>query len=192
MSFRVYLTVDGEVVGVVSRDVEAGDVRRDERLGVLFDAHHARLYRLARRLVARADDARDVVQETFLRAARAPLAVPYGATSEEAWLVRVMVNVARDGWRRRAVRQHHEARYPTEPVGGPGGQDAEAALVASQTVWRALGQLAPRRRAVVVLYEIEGVEVRDIGVLLGISAVTVRWHLSRGRKEMAEFIGRRV
>jgi DNA-directed RNA polymerase specialized sigma24 family protein len=37
-----------------------------ERLATLFDAHHERLYRLARRLVPTADDARDLVQETFL------------------------------------------------------------------------------------------------------------------------------
>src|SRR5713226_3263903 len=43
-----------------------------ERLGVLFDAHHGRLYRLARRLSPTVDDAKDLVQETFLRAARAP------------------------------------------------------------------------------------------------------------------------
>src|SRR5688500_3010232 len=37
------------------------------RVGALFDAHHQRLFRLARRLCAGAEDARDIVQETFLR-----------------------------------------------------------------------------------------------------------------------------
>ena len=51
------------------------------RLNALFDAHHQRLYRLARRLSGCSEDARDLVQETFLRAARSPHSVPAGATS---------------------------------------------------------------------------------------------------------------
>jgi DNA-directed RNA polymerase specialized sigma24 family protein len=67
-----------------------------ERLAALFDAHHDRLYRLAHRLAPDADDAPDLVQETFLKAARSPTSVPLGATSEEAWLVRMLVNIRRD------------------------------------------------------------------------------------------------
>ncbi len=75
------------------------------RLGTLFDAHHQRLYRLARRLSRSAEDASDLVQETFLRAARHAASVPEGAGHEEAWLVRVLINVARDRWRQLAVRK---------------------------------------------------------------------------------------
>ena len=64
-----------------------------DRVAALFDAHHHRLYRLARRLTRSADEALDLVQETFLRAARAPRSVPLGADREEAWLVRVL-----DAW----------------------------------------------------------------------------------------------
>ena len=53
------------------------------RLGALFDAHHQRLFRLARRLSRSADDARDLVQETFLRAARRPASVPAGASTRK-------------------------------------------------------------------------------------------------------------
>jgi len=52
------------------------------RLGALFDAHHQRLFKLARRLSRNPDDARDIVQETFLRAARSPAAIPHGAPNE--------------------------------------------------------------------------------------------------------------
>jgi DNA-directed RNA polymerase specialized sigma24 family protein len=75
-----------------------------DRLSALFDTHHDRLYRLARRLVPSVDDALDLVQETFLKAARSPSAVPAGLTSEEAWLVRVRIHIRRADWRWMAVR----------------------------------------------------------------------------------------
>src|SRR5579862_259166 len=81
-----------------------------ERLASLFDVHYDRLYRLARRLAPSADDALDLVQETFLKAARFPKAVPIGATNEEAWLVRVLINTRRDQWRKRSVRERHEKK----------------------------------------------------------------------------------
>jgi len=43
-----------------------------DRLSALFEVHVDRLYRLARRFVPSADDALDVVQETFLKAERSP------------------------------------------------------------------------------------------------------------------------
>ena len=76
------------------------------RLALLFDTHHQRLYRLARRLSSSSEDARDVVQETFLRAARSPASLPVGAPNEEAWLVRVLINICRDRWRRNAVQRN--------------------------------------------------------------------------------------
>src|SRR5881628_389795 len=72
-----------------------------DRLAALFAAHVERLYRLARRLVPSADDALDLVQETFLKAARSSESIPSGSNDAEAWLVRVLVNIRRDQWRAR-------------------------------------------------------------------------------------------
>jgi RNA polymerase sigma-70 factor (ECF subfamily) len=152
-----------------------------DRLSALFDAHHERLYRLARRLVPNADDALDLVQETFLKAARSPGAVPLGSTSEEAWLVRVLINVRRDQWRKTAVRKRHDRELSRSTSVE---HDQEAVLMARATVWRALDILTPRRRAVVVMHELEGLTVSAIASLLGISAITVRWHLSMGRRDL--------
>ena len=66
--------------------------------------------------------------------------------------------------------------------------DHEAVLIARTTVWQALETLGPRRRAVIVLYELEGAAIPAIAKLLGVAPVTVRWHLSRGRRQLARAI----
>jgi RNA polymerase sigma factor (sigma-70 family) len=155
-----------------------------ERLASLFDEHHDRLYRLARRMVPSTDDALDLVQETFLKAARFPKSIPVGAAEEEAWLVRVLINVRRDQWRKASVRNRHdEARFRASDLAN-GGQDSEAALIAKNAVWQALDALPPRRRAIVVMCELEGLAIPAIAALLGISPITVRWHLSMGRRDL--------
>jgi DNA-directed RNA polymerase specialized sigma24 family protein len=60
--------------------------------------------------------------------------------------------------------------------------------VARATIWRALDALPPRRRAVVVLHELEELAIPAIASLLGISAITVRWHLSAGRRDLARIL----
>src|SRR3989304_3296371 len=87
-----------------------------DRLSALFEAHADRLYRLARRLVPSADDALDLVQEAFLKAARSPESIPRGLRDEEAWLVRVLINVRRDQWRKEAVRKRHQLDLSRPPV----------------------------------------------------------------------------
>jgi RNA polymerase sigma-70 factor, ECF subfamily len=185
------MTGDAATVATANHEADAAA----DRLGALFDEHHQRLYRLARRMSRSADEARDLVQDTFLRAARAPGSVPSGASAEEAWLVRVLVNLCRDRWRQTANRERLRLRQ------GYGGQvdgvttptriesaDPEAALVARSVVWRALATLDPRRRAVLVMYELEGAPIAVIARMLGVTSVTVRWHLSKGRRQLAAAI----
>ena len=127
-----------------------------------------------------------MVQETFLRVARASMAAPNGSSAEEAWLVRILINLCRDQWRRRAAERrrsaHAEALHVAMPV------DPESAAIAQSVVWRALEALAPRRRAVLVMHELEGAGIDAIARTLRISAVTVRWHLSRGRRQLEQAI----
>jgi len=66
--------------------------------------------------------------------------------------------------------------------------DPESAAVARATVQKALRRLTPKRRAVIVLHELEGEPVARIARLLNMAQVTVRWHLSRGRNELANLL----
>ena len=188
MTAGVYTGMIGEAVALTTETTRAAAETAECRIARLFDAHHQRLYRLARRMAATAEDARDLVQETFLRAARSPASVPEGAQPEEAWLVRVLVNVCRDGWRKRAIRTRLSAEAALRPLPS---SDPERLLIARHTVWDALRRLPPRRRAAIVMYELDGLQISEIATLLGVSAVTVRWHLSRGRRELARIVGSR-
>jgi RNA polymerase sigma-70 factor, ECF subfamily len=146
----------------------------------LFDTHQERLFKLARRLSVDHDEARDLLQETFMRVVRSGSALPADHEGQAAWLVTTLVNLARDRGRRAAVRQRAHVDFRPPLVVGP-----EAAYVARIAVQDALARLDARRRAVVVLHEIEGEPVARIAALLGISAITVRWHLGRARRQLA-------
>ena len=104
-----------------------------ERLASLFDVHHDRLYRLARRLASSTDDALDLVQDSFLKAARFPKSIPIGAVNEEAWLVRVLINIRRDQWRKASLRNHHGKAAFGSSYFAIGGRDPETALIAKAT-----------------------------------------------------------
>jgi RNA polymerase sigma-70 factor (ECF subfamily) len=155
-----------------------------ERLGKLFDAHHARLYALARRLSSDPEEARDLVQEAFLRVARRPRRIPDSESGAEAWLVRTLVNLCRDRRRRLRVRGSHRDNVAPPPRPA----DPESRAVARATIEAALARLPARTRAVVVMREIEELDTADVARLLGISRATVRWHLHRGKRELKRIL----
>ena len=170
---------------IVNPSVSAG-TQSIERVARLFDRHQSRLYRLARRLSPDVYEATDLVQETFLRVARRPWAIPQGEGAEEGWLIRILINLCRDRHRRLATRERARASMikgaaDTSPA-------PEAAIVARATVQKALSRLSPRRRAVVILHELEEIPVERVARLLGIAQVTVRWNLSLAKKELTRFL----
>src|SRR5258706_4741452 len=159
---------------------------RSERLAALFDAHDERLYRLARRLAPGADEARDLVQETFLRAAESWRAVPVGAAREESWLVRVLINIRRDQWRKTAVRRRSDAMLRVTLTAD--SSNLESALMAKRAIWGALDVLPPRRRAIVVMHELDGMSLSRVASFLGLREITVRWHLSMARRDLKRLL----
>jgi len=181
MSAEPALAALGDDVDDVDDLNNAGDDRRN-RLSALFDAHEERLYRLARRLAGHSDEAHDLVQETFLKAAKSWRSVPMGVASEEAWLVRVLVNIRRDQWRRTAVRNRAAGTLRAEPPTYP--PSLESTLIAKRAVWAALDLLHPRRRAIIVMHELEGMTHSAIAARLGLTTIAVRWNLSMARREL--------
>ena len=173
------------IVTALEPTAEQAHDSADRRMACLFDRHEGDLYRFARRLSGTREDACDLVQETFVRVLRARTRVPDGYDGERAWLFRTLVNVCRDRHRRASVRERFYRAFITTPA----HPDPEPSFVARLSVEQALHRLDARRRAIVVLHEIDGESVDSVADLLGIAPATVRWHLSRARRELCKWLG---
>jgi RNA polymerase sigma-70 factor (ECF subfamily) len=178
---HVWMDVNGNLAIVTDLIHSEEAPASGSRLGRLFDRAHQRLYRLGCRMTSDPDEARDLVQETFLRAATRPESLPETDEAAEAWLVRVLVNLCKDGYRKADVRTRLAHHLREDEASG----DPESPMVARDLARMLLAALPPRRRAVVTLHELEGLSVSEIAKLLRLTQVTVRWHLAVGRREMA-------
>lgn len=150
-------------------------------LAALFATHGRRLFRLALRLSGRPEIAEELVQEAFLRAAERPRRVPREPRACEAWLVRVVVNLGRDRFRRESTAAR---KRPEIAAAQTFSRETSAAADARHDLARALAALPPRRRAVIVLVELEELDTAEVARLLGITRATVRWHLAAARTEL--------
>jgi RNA polymerase sigma-70 factor (ECF subfamily) len=155
---------------------------RIDTIGRLFESQHARLFRLALRMTWGHDDALDLVQECFVRAMEAH--VPEEPQAAERWLTRVLVNLCRDRQRRGAVRRAYDGVLRNEAPA------ASEDPVMSAAVRDAVLALPVRQRAVVVLHEIEGRTLQEVAALLGIAAVTARWHLHVALRSLRKELSR--
>ena len=149
---------------------------------------YADTYTLAYRLVGDHDDARDVAQETYLRAFRGIKGFR-GDAQITTWLYRITANCAATHLGRRRRHRHDELLddgpyVETHPRGDPQAQADAAALRGRLTA--ALEQLPPRLRAVVVLRDIYDLPHEAIAAELGISVSAAKVRLHRARRRLRE------
>ena len=99
----------------------------------------------------------------------------------EGYLRRTMYHLAVDGWRRR--RRRPELLIAVEPPAQP---DAAEGIAMRQALVQALGQLAPRQRAALVLRFWEQLNEAETAEALGCSIGTVKSSTSRGLARLRE------
>jgi RNA polymerase sigma-70 factor (ECF subfamily) len=153
-----------------------------EAFDALVRATYADAYGLALRLTANEEDAKDVVQEAYLRAYRA-LKRFRGDASFTTWLYRITANCAATHLGKRNRHRHEDLDdfevQDTQPDTDPEEQ-AEAALLRGR-VSEALEALPPRLRAVVVLRDVYDLPHDAIAAELGISEAAAKVRLHRAR-----------
>jgi RNA polymerase sigma-70 factor (ECF subfamily) len=144
------------------------------------------IYALAYRTIGREEDARDVAQETFLRAFRA-LKGFKGQAKFSSWLYRIALNLCRD-WirreRRQPVAQAPEGMDLIEMAGEATPSETIEDLVArqeiSQAVARVMATLPEEQRTAIVLKEYHGLTFQEIADMLDCPLSTVKTRLYQG------------
>jgi RNA polymerase sigma-70 factor (ECF subfamily) len=144
------------------------------------------IYALAYRVIGREEDARDVAQETFLRAFRA-LGGFKGQAKFSSWLYRITLNLCRD-WirreRRTPVAQPPEGIDLVELAGESTPTESVEDLVSrkelGRAVAKAMANLPDEQRTAIILKEYHGLTFQEIAELLGCPLSTVKTRLYQG------------
>jgi RNA polymerase sigma-70 factor, ECF subfamily len=163
----------------------------------LVNERSGEIYGLLYRLTESSEEARDLTQETFLRAFQS-IGHFRGESDLRTWIYRIAINQARNRWRwwRRRRRDATVSIDAPQPNGtaslaatlqSDNGRNPETDALAHErerALKKALSSLKRVYREAVVLRDIEGFAYEEIAVALDISVGTVKSRLARGRQEL--------
>jgi RNA polymerase sigma-70 factor (ECF subfamily) len=166
--------------------IRAGD---DAALGALLSRHSPAIYRFGMKMCRDPEDAKDVLQETLLAAARGVRDFR-GASSLSTWLYTVA--------RSFCIKKRRASKFaPTSTVSldersgalearAPGKAPDEAASdrQLAELLDAAIGALDATSREVLVLRDVEGLTAPEVAEVLGISVDAVKSRLHRARVEV--------
>jgi RNA polymerase sigma-70 factor, ECF subfamily len=166
--------------------------RRGERTAFdeLVRRTYVDTYTLAVRLTGNEEDARDVVQEAYLRAWKS---IPRfrGDAAFTTWMYRITANASYTLVERRRRRRTTQLDDVDEPIDRR--LDAQPDTLAESTAGlgelsAALEELPPALRTLVILKDVYGLSHEAIADELGISVAAAKVRLHRGRKRMREIL----
>jgi RNA polymerase sigma-70 factor, ECF subfamily len=147
-------------------------------------------YTLALRLTADEEDARDVVQEAYLRAWKG-LDRFRGDAQFSTWMYRITANAAYTLVKRRRRHRSESLDAVDEVIElHPDAQPEESAETHALLVRLSgsLEQLPPKLRVLVVLKDVYGLSHEEIATELGISVAAAKVRLHRGRKKLRDLL----
>ncbi len=171
------LSEDAPLVAAFLRD-------RDEAAFLaLYRRHTAALYRAAWRFLGGdGAEAEEAVQEAWVVAAER-LGSFQGESSLRSWLTGIVLNRCRESLR----RSTRAARAPLAVA--PAAAPAPAGGLSRLDLERALAELAPGYREVLVLHDIEGYSHLEVAAILGIAPGTSKSQLSHARRALRARLG---
>jgi RNA polymerase sigma-70 factor (ECF subfamily) len=183
------------------RRAQAGDVGAYEEL---VRIHQHRVLAVVGGILRGSEDVEDVAQQALAKAyfsiKRFDLRSAFGT-----WLYKIAVNECWDYLRKKKVRRLvYEADMSEEqvrklesiPEHGYGGashrEDTGLRVEQRQTIERLLGELEEKDQVMLVMKEVEGFSVEEIGEVLGLNVNTVKVRLFRARARLVEMYRKRM
>lgn len=154
----------------------------------LYRTHRTDVHRIVYRLLGPTDDLEDVIQEVFLQVYRS-IGNFKGQAKFTTWLHRVAVNVGLQYLRRKrsTVVSRQDERLEERPAEEGCGIRTPHECAETQerirSVYRALDQLSPKKRAVLVMHDMQGMSAQKIAEVVGSPVFTVRTRLFYARRE---------
>jgi RNA polymerase sigma-70 factor (ECF subfamily) len=167
--------------------LRAGDTKA---LAELYDRHAPMLYGLALRIVGRAADAEEVLQDTWVHAWKRAETWEPGRGTVTAWLLTLTRSRAIDRIRSVASRRRAEAAAP--PPDAPADRDEPAMNVADRQrqdqMSAAMAALTPSQRQVLELGYFGGLSQSEIAARLGAPLGTVKSWTRQGLMRLRELV----
>lgn len=155
-----------------------------------MERHERHAYAIALGLVRDEQDARDIVQEAFVRVYRG-LSGFNGTSSFFTWLYRIVKNLAIDLLRRPSRREAEladtiegELWEPALGVGGTCPVDELTRRQLAERIGRALDALPAYHRGVIVMREVEGMSYEEMAEAMGVSKGTIMSRLYHARRKL--------
>jgi len=174
------------------RDGAATDGRSVAAFDRLYREHVDRMYRFAQRLCGSPDDAKDLVQETFLSAYRG-LKDFRGDSSVSTWLYTIAAHACQRMRRKRKGEPERElsldALIPTSdgdmslqvPGDDPSPEERLEHKELRRSLLAAVQKLPKKYRMVLVLRDMEGLSAKETGAVMGLTERAVKSRLHRAR-----------
>ena len=148
----------------------------------VFDEHAGYLWRTFRHLGVAEADIEDLCQEVFIVVQR-KLGEFEGRSSLKTWLYGICLRVGSDHRRRAHVRNERPQAEPAEHLASAGGLGPDARAEARSELQALLGELDEEKRTVLILYELEGLTMKEVAEVVGCPLQTAysRLHAARER-----------
>ncbi len=148
----------------------------------LYDLCKSQMYGVCVRYSNSSDDARDILQEGFIKIF-SKINQYSGKGSVEGWMKRIFINCALEHYR---VNKVYQAQSDVDTAWSVGFDSFSLEKISIKEILEVLNKMAPGYRTVLNLYAIEGYSHAEIADMLEINEGTSKSQLSRARKVFME------